>query len=77
MIKDLKASLLPILFTGFVSAVSTFAITVNEVSANGEQGKQNAEDIKIVRESLGAVREKQSAMDAKLDLLVDRAKVGR
>lgn len=77
MIQKLRESLVPIIFTGILSAVSTFAVTVNEVSANSEQGKKNETEIKKVSESLGAVRERQSAMDAKLDLLVERDRRGR
>lgn len=77
MLNEIKTAAIPVLLTGVISVVSTFSITVNEVSANGAQGKKNADEIKVVQESLGVMREKQSAMDAKLDLLVERAKLGR
>lgn len=76
-LNEIKTAAIPMLLTGVVSVISTFSITVNEVSANGAQGKKNADEIKVVQESLGVMREKQSAMDAKLDLLVERAKLGR
>lgn len=75
--EELKPQLVTMLITGLVSVVSTFFITVNEVSANGEQGKRNAEEIKEVQKLVASLREEQSAIGAKIDLLVERAKLGR
>lgn len=73
--EEIRTALIPMALTGVVSVISTFLITVDAVSANGEQGKKNGKDIKEMQLSLADVREKQSAMDAKIDLLVEVAKL--
>lgn len=73
--EEIKPALIPMVLTGIISVISTFMVTVGNVSANGEQGRKNGQDIKEMQKSIAVIRENQSAMDAKIDLLVEVAKL--
>lgn len=72
---EIRRALIPVIISSLLSAGGAFMVAVQEVSANGEQGKRNASDIKDVQTIVSHIKDKQSEMSGKLDLLVERAKM--